>query len=170
VQGLLDGSPVRYSLDITSWEAANRKVLELEVHGEKESVSVEEACEKFLADTEARKLSKETIKKYKYVTAELKEKFSGLPVHSVSVDDLRSLRNGWKFAGSTARKRVEYLRAFFAFCVASGWMSTNPGKPLKLPKQTQAPTLPFRLFPCTCGVPGNSVFGVFRFLSFLNFQ
>jgi integrase/recombinase XerD len=143
VQGLLDGSPVRYSLDMTSWEAANRKVHELEVHGEKESVSVEEACKKFLADAEARNLSKETIKKYKYVTAELKEKFSGVPVHSVSVDDLRSLRNGWKFAGSTARKRVEYLRAFFAFCVASGWMPTNPGKPLKLPKHTQAPTLPF---------------------------
>jgi integrase len=143
VQGLLDGKAVRRSLDLTSWEAANRKIHELEVYGKKESVSIEVACEKFLADAEARKLSKETIKKYKYVTAELKEKFAGVPVHSVSVDDLRSLRNGWKFAGSTARKRVEYLRAFFSFCVASGWMPTNPGKPLRLPKQTQVPTLPF---------------------------
>jgi hypothetical protein len=104
-----EGKPVRKSLDLTNWEATNRKIHELEVYGEKESVSVEEACKKFLADTEARKLSKETIKKYKYVTAELKEKFGALPVHSVSVDDLRTLRSGWNFAGSTARKRVEYL-------------------------------------------------------------
>lgn len=143
VQGVLRGVPIRRSLDLTNWEAANRKVNELEVHGEKETVSVEEACQKFLADTEARKLSKETIKKYRYVTAELIKAFGSYSLRRVSVDDLRTLRNSWKFAGSTARKRVEYLRAFFAFCVASGWIAVNPAKPLKLPKHRQPPTLPF---------------------------
>lgn len=143
VQGLLEGKPVRRSLDLTNWEAANRKIHELEVHGDKQAVSVKQACEKFKADCKARNLSAATIKKYKYVLGELEEKFGPLPVRSVSVDDLRSLRSGWTFASSTTRKRVEYLRAFFTFCVGAGWMPLNPGKPLKPPKHAQAPTLPF---------------------------
>ena len=48
VQGVLDGEPIRRSLDLTGWEAAQRKVRDLEIYGEKESVSVADACKKFL--------------------------------------------------------------------------------------------------------------------------
>lgn len=134
---------MRRSLDLTSWEAAARKIRELEIHGEKNSISVKEACEKFRADCLARKLSPATIKKYKYILAELEGKFGDSPVRSISIDDLREMRQCWKFAGSTARKRVEYLRAFFAFCVSSGWIAVNPAKGLKPPKFSVAPTLPY---------------------------
>jgi integrase/recombinase XerD len=143
VQGVLDGVPVRRSLDLTGWEAANRKIHELETHGEKNAISVKDACEKFKADCKARNLSAATIKKYKYVLGELEEKFGSVPVRAISVDDLRALRQGWIFAASTARKRVEYLRSFFAFCVSSGWIALNPAKGLKPPVQRTSPTLPF---------------------------
>jgi integrase/recombinase XerD len=134
---------VRRSLDLTSWEAANRKIHDLETHGEKSCLSVTEACKKFLEDAKGRKLSKETIKKYRYVTKELAGKYGVIRIDAVSVDDIRSMRNEWTFAASTARKRVEYLRAFFAFCISSDWITKNPAKSVKLPKQDAVPTLPF---------------------------
>jgi integrase/recombinase XerD len=143
VQGVVRGEPVRRALDLTNWEAANRKVQDLEIHGETRSISVVEACTKFLDDAKGRKLSKETIKKYKYVTKELTGKYGTVRVEAVSVDDIRLMRNDWTFAASTTRKRIEYLRAFFAFCITSDWISKNPAKSVRLPKQDAVPTLPF---------------------------
>ncbi len=143
VQGVLRGEKVRQSLDLTNWEAANRTIQEWQIHGKDLSVSVEEACGKFLADCEARKLSLGIIKKYKYVTQELIGAFGGVALRSVSVDDLRTLRNGWKYAPLTARKRLEYVRTFFSFCVSNGWLQLNPAKSLKPHQTKQSPALPF---------------------------
>ena len=143
VQGVLDGKPVRRSLDLTGWEAAQLRIRELEIHGEGNVASVEEAAEKFLADCEARNLSAAIRKKYEYVTKELKEAFGGRSVRSVTVDDIRALRSGWDYAPLTAHKRFEYLRTFFSFCVSSGWLGVNPAKALRLPVLKPSPTLPF---------------------------
>ncbi len=143
VQGILDGVSVRRSLDLSNWEAAQRRIRDLEIHGEKNSISVTEACEKFKADCRARNLSKATIKKYKYPLQELEDKFGSLPVREIRVEDLRELRAGWIFSPVTARKRVEYLRAFFAFCVSAGWVQLNPAKSLKPPAARPSPTMPF---------------------------
>ncbi|PYX72348.1 MAG: hypothetical protein DMG72_15120, partial [Acidobacteria bacterium] len=35
------------------------------------------------------------------------------------------------------------MRGFFAFCVASGWLQTNPAKALKAPSVRHIPTLPY---------------------------
>jgi site-specific recombinase XerD len=115
----------------------------MEIHREKNAVSVKEACEKFRADGKARNLSAATVKKYKYVLAELEEKFGSLSVRNIGVEDLRTLREGWTFSPTTARKRVEYLRAFFTFCLSSGWIPANPAKGLEPPVQRTSPTLPF---------------------------
>jgi len=139
----LEGKALRHSLDLTNWEAAQRRVRDLEIHGEAQAVNVEEACEKFLADCEGRKLSPATIKKYKYVCDELKRTFGPQSLRSVSVDDVRSLRNSWHYAPLTALKRLEYVRTFFSFCVASGWMQANPAKGIKSPKIKAVPTAPF---------------------------
>jgi integrase len=99
--------------------------------------------DRFLADAEARHLKEPTLRKYRQVMGEFKGSFSGRAVRGVSIDDLRKLREGWKLSPSSARKRIELLRGFFAFCVASGWISVNPAKGIKHSQGRQAPTLPY---------------------------
>jgi integrase/recombinase XerD len=143
VQGVLGGVPVRRSLDLTSWEAANRKVHDLEVHGEQSNVSVKEGAERWIADSEARHLKPPSIRKYKEIKRELVAVFGSASLRSVSVDDLRKLREGWKLSGTTTRKRLELVRGFFSFCVASGWVQTNPAKTIRPPAHKPVPTLPY---------------------------
>ena len=143
VQGVLHGEPVRRSLDLTNWEAANRLINEWEIHGEDEQVNVSEACDRWIADCEARQLKPQSIRKYREIEKELVEKFGTLGVRAVSVDELRRLREGWKYSALTTGKRLELVRAFFSFCVDSGWIEKNPAKGVKLPKVKQIPTLPF---------------------------
>jgi hypothetical protein len=45
VQGVPRDLPVRRSLRLTNWEAANRKIQAFEIHAEKEAVSRKDACE-----------------------------------------------------------------------------------------------------------------------------
>jgi site-specific recombinase XerD len=142
VQGVLEGKPVRRSLDLTNWEAAQRKVRDMEIEGDSPSVTVAEAGKKFLADCETRGLSSGIRKKYEYVTEELGKAFY-CPVHEVTVDDLRTLRNSWTYSPLTALKRLEYVRTFFSFCVASGWEGQNPAKRIKAPVVRPNPTAPF---------------------------
>jgi integrase/recombinase XerD len=143
VHGILRGECIRESPSLTNWEAANRVIQGWQIHGREESVSVREAAQKFLADCEARKLSGAIIEKYEYVTEELERLFGEQPVRSISVDDLRTMRNAWDYAPLTALKRLEYVRTFFTFCVSSGWMTVNPSKAVKAPRHVIAPTLPF---------------------------
>ena len=143
VQGVLRGETMRKSLDLTNWEAAQKLVREWEVNSPEERLTVEQAANKFTADNEARKLTDRMQRKYKTVVGELKEEFGSLPIRSITVDDLRQIREGWKLAPVTTQKRLEMLRSFFRFCVDSGWMEKNPARLIKLPVARFAPTLPF---------------------------
>jgi len=143
VQGTLDGRSVRKSLDLTSWEAAQRKIRDLEIHGESRTVTVDEACTRWITDCEVRGLKEETLRKYRARTAELTEKFGSISVRSITLDDLRKLRESWEVQASSMRKRVEILRGFFAFCVSSEWIAANPAKQLKPPVGGEKAKLPF---------------------------
>jgi site-specific recombinase XerD len=63
-------------------------------------------------------------------------------LRSVSVDDLRRLREAWEIAPISARKRIELLRGFFSFCLGSGWIQVNPAKMVKVPLGHQTVTMP----------------------------
>src|ERR1035437_8343749 len=143
VQGVLRGEAVRRSLDLTNWEAANWLINEWEIHGQDEQVSVNDACDRWITDCEARQLKPQSIRKYREIKKELVEKFGTLGVRAVSVDELRRLREGWKYSALTTGKRLELVRAFFSFCVDSGWIEKNPAKGVTLPKVKQVPSLPF---------------------------
>lgn len=143
VQGVLREKPVRESLSLTNWEAANRLVRDWEIHGPENSVSVADAVDRFLADAEARHLKEPTLRKYKQVMGEFKSGIGVPNLRRLSVDDLRAYRESWSLSSSSARKRIELLRGFFSFCVASGWIQVNPAKALKPPTQRISPTLPF---------------------------
>ena len=46
-------------------------------------------------------------------------------------------------SANSARKRLEYVRAFFRFCQQSGWMTSDPFALVKSPRAQDSPTLPF---------------------------
>jgi integrase/recombinase XerD len=142
-QGVLHGGTIRKSLDLTNWEAANRIINEWEIHGEAQSLSVKDAGERWIADCEARKLKPSSLRKYREIKKELQEKWGASSVRSISVDDVRKLREGWKYSGSTTGKRLELVRSFFSFCVDSGWIDKNAAKGIKPARYVSAPTLPY---------------------------
>ncbi len=142
VQGFLHGRRVRRSLDLTNWEAAARRINEMELHGDN-AIPLEMAVERWLDDCTARNLKPQTIKKYREIARELKAKWSSLIIASLKVDDVRRLREGWDYSPMTMRKRLELVRSFFSFCIASGWLQSNPAKLLKPPKVWPVPTLPY---------------------------
>jgi site-specific recombinase XerD len=143
VEGVLHGRKIRKSLDLRSWEAAQKLVRDWEANPQGGGVTVNEACEKFLSDAVARHLSEPTIKKIRHVCGELTRELGAVSLRSVTVDDIRKIRECWKLSALTAQKRLEMMRSFFRFCVDSGWIDRNPAAAVKLPVVHQSPTLPF---------------------------
>lgn len=65
VEGLLEGKMIRRSLDIRSWEAAQKIIRDWEAGGlsKAETPTVQEAMERFIADLNSRGLSREHLRK-----------------------------------------------------------------------------------------------------------
>jgi integrase/recombinase XerD len=143
VEGTLHGERLRKSLDLRNWEAAVRLIREWEISSPGGTLTVTEATERFIKDREARKLSDAMMRKYKHVAKELRETFADMPLRRVTVDDIRRLRESWKFASITTQKRLEMLRKFFRFCLESGWLEKNPALAVEAPIVEYDPTLPF---------------------------
>lgn len=143
VEGTLHGRMIRKSLDLHSWEAAQKLVRDWEANPEGGGVSVKAACEKYISDAEARNISDSQMRKVRLILGELERKFGSVAIRSVTVDDVRAIREAWDIAPVTMQKRLEMLRSFFRFCVDSGWMDRNPAKVVRLPVVTFEPTLPF---------------------------
>jgi len=142
-EGKLHGKRIRQSLDLRNWEAAVRLVRDWEVNGPSFSVLVNHAADRFLEDAAARNLAPASLLKYRQVVNAIKHDFGERTVRSITVDELRTIRQGWTVSGTTVVKRIEFLRAFFRFCMDSGWIQTNPAKAIKMPKVHRKPTLPF---------------------------
>ncbi len=127
---------------IHEWEAAR------EIGGKPFVIpTISEALQKYFDDAEARHLAPSTIRKRRellngkllpYCKSKGHEQLKDL-----NVDTLRSFRKTWKFAATSAVKRLEYLRGFLRFCEESEWIERNPAKAIKPPRVTQKPTLPF---------------------------
>lgn len=83
------------------------------------------------------------MRKARNLTNELKDALGPVSLRSVSVDDVRKIREGWDLAPVTTQKRLEMLRGIFRFCVDSGWIDRNPAKGVRLPIVKHKPTLPF---------------------------
>jgi integrase/recombinase XerD len=144
VQGTLYGKWLKKSLDLRNWEAAQKLVRDWEAGSRKhEDATVTLACDAFVKDCEARKLSDASLDKYRLLTTELKGGFGRRSVGSLSLPEMREYRESWKMASISARKKLERLRTFFKFCIESGWTRENPAKLIKAPLARSAPTLPF---------------------------
>src|SRR5262245_4670964 len=154
VQGSLGGEYIRESLNLTAWGAAQEKVRGWEASGQvgvirNDIPTVKEAVEKHIADAEARNLKPESLKKIKDVIERRfldycsDEGFRSL--RQLDVDAVREFRNRLvkDYSANSARKRLEYVRAFFRFCHQSGWMTANRAAVIKPPKPDHSPTMPF---------------------------
>lgn len=148
VQGTLGEKPVRESLKLTGWEAANRRIQEWEAHGRKATKhkDVSEAWKDFIHDAEARHLSDSVVRKYKLLSRQM-EAFArqhGIRfIDEFDVDSAGKFRESWKDGANTSIKKLERLRSFFRFAVDRNWTTTNPAAKIKSPEMKQAPTLPF---------------------------
>jgi site-specific recombinase XerD len=83
------------------------------------------------------------MSKYRNVGAEIEAAFGDCPLRSIATDDVRKMRESWKYASITAQKRMESIRKFFTFCVDSDWIEKSPAMKIKMPQGNYDPTLPF---------------------------
>jgi len=141
-EGTVHGQKVRRSLDLSNWEAAVRLTREWEIHAPENTVRVSEATERFVADAKVR-LRASSVLKYEQSVKALKEVLGDKTLREVKVDDIRALREAWKISPITMQKRLEMVKAFFKFCIASGWLDSSPAESVKAPTVKQKPTLPF---------------------------
>jgi integrase len=141
-EGTVHGEHIRRSLDLRDWEAASRLVREWEIHKPHSTMTVEDACDRFVADARSR-VRPSSVLKYEQSVKMLKETLGDKTVRMVSVDDVRLLRESWKVAPITMQKRLEMVKAFFKFCVSSGWIDKSPAATVKAPTPEQVPTMPF---------------------------
>ena len=104
------------------------------------------ACERFVQDAQARKLKEESIDKYRTVFRQLRgilSKQNIIQISDLNLDATRRFRESWTNQGQGARKKLEFLRSFFRFCLDSGWVRANPAKIIKLPVANDPQVLPF---------------------------
>ena len=90
VEGRLAGKMIRRSLDIRSWDAAQKIVREWESAGTAtiEIPSVEDATDRFIADLTSRGLSPDTISKFESLRGELTSLYAGIRIDHITPDDL----------------------------------------------------------------------------------
>ena len=140
------GKRIRQRMQTRDWQIAQSKARDMEADGPESHQTIEIACERFVADAKSRGLKDVSIYKYKILFKQLREFADKQSISKLSEMDLeitRLFRESWVNRGQGARKKLEYLRCFFRFCVDSGWMKTNPAKLIKLPMADDAQVLPF---------------------------
>jgi len=164
VDGYLVGERVNKTLDTRNWTRANEVIRDWEIAGtvqpqERAGTPVSDACDAFLDEVVAQRLSEHTIKKYRVLlinshTAEELEKFSpslkqfcaetGLQFTSqLLLPELSHFRGQWKDSAISGGKKLERLQAVGRFFVDRGWWTQNWALKLKRPKVTAPPTMPY---------------------------
>jgi integrase len=143
VEGRLRGEAIRKSLDVRSWDAAQKIVREWEGFGLKNVVFLEDAYDRFISHHVANGSADDTIAKHKRLKARTLEFLGNFTLRSLSVKEVSRFREFWDFAPLTTRNTIERFRAFFNFCVAREWIEKNPARPLKLPKIEEVEVKPY---------------------------
>ncbi len=144
----VNGKRVRRTLKTTNWQKALADIRREELEGFQEkskSPLVDQACDRYLKDAEARELREPTLYKFRLLFRQLKEfaKQDGLVyVSDFNVDNTRRFRQSWPNKNFAARKKLEATRAFFRFCQQSGWIQTNPAAALKPGKTVDPEIIP----------------------------
>jgi integrase len=143
VQGVLRGEQIRKSLDLTNWEAANRKIQEWEVHGIKESISLEDAYDRYLENHRANHSAVDTLQKHRRLKILMVGYFGNCPIRTITVDDLDRFRGTWDLSTTTTVNTINRVRMFFNFCLKRDWIEKSPARHLSLPKIDEIERKPY---------------------------
>jgi integrase/recombinase XerD len=164
VDGYLAGKRVNKTLGLRDWTRANEIIRDWEIAGSiqpqaRAGTAVGEACDAFMADVGAQRLSESSLKKYRVLLInqhgpEDSKKFSpsllqfcagaGLQFTTqITLTELTRFRGQWKDGPLSGGKKLERLRAVGRFFVDRGWWSENLALRLKRPKIKDAPTMPY---------------------------
>jgi integrase/recombinase XerD len=148
--GFVAGLEVRRTLGTRDWEKAHQIIREWEAENQivrdQAPITVEQACEEFLADAGARKLREPALYKYRLLFRHIKQFAQVQGIRFLKEMDLRVLRQfrvSWADGDIAALKKLERLRAFFRFAQESGWVEENPARKLANPVVRTPPTMPF---------------------------
>jgi site-specific recombinase XerD len=147
--GTIGGTRYRHSLRTANWERAIGSIQRLE-NGQADIAlpapnerTVATAVKAFLADCSVRNLKPSSIASYRRTLGHVAKTCGTLPMEQLNADRLRAVQALRKVAPRTARKEIECLRGFCAFCITREWISSNPAKLLKPPRVESLGTTPY---------------------------
>jgi len=153
VDGYLGRDEIRQSLDTKDWGRAQTKIRNWEADGKisranaDEPITIEQVTKEFVTDAKARKLKQSTIQRYEIIFRQLLAFAANEGLRFPTELDTKTLnrfRATWKGDSALADlKKLERVRAFFKFAMASGYVEKNAAAAVRNPKIRPTPTLPF---------------------------
>ncbi len=148
MDGTLNRKRYHKTLRTRDWARAQKLAQDLEAAGKppEATKTIEEATDAFIRDCESRQLREPSIYKYRLLFKQLKAFADDRGIKYIDecdIDTLRQFRESWTNKNYSAKKKLEALRTFFRFVHDTGWLPTNPAKPIKAPKVVEGTTLPF---------------------------
>ena len=111
-------------------------------------MTIAEACDRYLQDQKARNLAQGTRQGYASLFRHLRahaDRIGAASLEDLDRDDMQRWREGWKWAYSTQRQRLDQLKAFFSHAQREGWIEESPVQGLRSPKPDSRPTIPLEL-------------------------
>ena len=165
IDGTQDGRRLNYALKTTNWTAAARKLRQIE-NGELEPDTklkpVEAACREYVEKLTVDGMAPATVKKYRMTLlgtynaarergaaryavplATAAQAAGRKFVQNLDLEFFEQYRAAWPGGPNTAAKRIDRLRTWCKWCIAHGWLKTNPAKGLAMPKERPPVTLPY---------------------------
>jgi integrase/recombinase XerD len=156
VEGTVDGSYIRRSLQTASWERAQSLAQQIEVAEDPKAAptkpehptTIEQAVTEYLADAKARELSESTLYKLDII---FRKQFLGWTkaegytlLRELDLRAIQTFRASWK-DGDLAKKKKQKqkqkrLTGFFWFCIRTGWITQSPTVNLTRISVHQKPT------------------------------
>lgn len=143
------GPRLRKSLNTTDWARALRRMAAWE-RGEDAPESsrgsgrtIAQAAAAFLESRRQQNLKASSIASYARTFRHVEAMIGKEPVADVQVATIEAYLDSRQIAPRTRRKELEYLRAFFAWCLDRGWIAGNPARRIRPPRIDDIATLPF---------------------------
>lgn len=152
VEGTINSSYIRRSLQTASWERAQNLAHEIETADDpkaapekkEQSVTIRQAVDEYLADARARDLAESTLNKLETIFRKQFLAWTKAEGYTLLRElDLRAVqafRATWKDGGLAKKKKQERLTGFFWFCIRAGWITQSPTLNLKRITVQQTPT------------------------------
>jgi len=159
LDGIINGRRVLKSMRTIDWEKAQELVHTWKAKGiatvrseppisapKEESVSLEQAWEKYLVKVRERNLAPATIYKCDRLRSQMRSfaQRHGLPLlKDFDFGALEDFQGEWTEGPLARLKKLERLKGFFRAATNRGWIERNPARDLEAPEFTPRPTLPF---------------------------